>query len=137
MVKSNPIPSKHRHFMSDVEYIIIIREKGSYFANDALFDDYRKVFFTKSVQNNIHPAQKPIDVMKKYIRVLSASGDLVLDAFMGSGTTGLACQQLNRNYVGFEIDKQFCTTTVAQVPIIHKHRKLSDYDDKSIEKEKL
>ena len=49
----------------------------------------------------------PIDLPKAYLILTTNEKDLVLDCFMGFGTTALACKELNRNYLGFEIDKEY------------------------------
>jgi DNA modification methylase len=54
-----------------------------------------------------HPTQKDLNGYKYIIQMLSNEGDLVLDCFMGSGTTAVACKQLNRNFIGFEISKDY------------------------------
>lgn len=58
-------------------------------------------------QRRIHPMQKPIAVMKWIIKQVTREGDTILDPYMGSGTTGVACVQLNRNFIGCEIDPQY------------------------------
>ncbi len=55
-----------------------------------------------------HPTQKPNDLMERIIKTSSNQGDTVLDLFMGSGTTAIACISTNRNYIGFELDKHYC-----------------------------
>ena len=106
MAKSNPIPSYNNHHLSDLEYIIMIREKGTYFSKHKELNDFRKFFIT-SCKKGIHPAEKPIELIERFIKVSSQENDLVFDPFMGSGTTGIACKKLNRNFVGFEIDKEY------------------------------
>ena len=54
-----------------------------------------------------HPTQKPIELMNALILLASAEGQLVLDPFMGSGTTCLSAKKLNRKYIGFELNKEF------------------------------
>ncbi len=54
-----------------------------------------------------HPTQKPIFIMKRIIEIFSNENDLVLDPFIGSGTTALACKETNRNCVGFELDENY------------------------------
>lgn len=54
-----------------------------------------------------HPSPKPLNLMKWIIENSSNEGDTILDPFMGSGTTGVACVQLNRNFIGIEIDKGY------------------------------
>lgn len=55
----------------------------------------------------IHPAQKPVKVLKKLIEIFTDENDIVIDPCAGSGTTGRACQELNRNFYGFEVSKDF------------------------------
>jgi len=54
-----------------------------------------------------HPAVFPINLVQDHIKTWSNENDTVLDCFMGSGTTGLACKNLNRNFIGIEIDKEY------------------------------
>ena len=54
-----------------------------------------------------HPTVKPLDITEKIIRNSSREGDTVLDPFMGSGTTGVACCNLNRRFIGIEINQDF------------------------------
>jgi len=54
-----------------------------------------------------HPAVFPINLVQDHIKTWSNENDIVLDCFMGSGTTGLACKNLNRDFIGIEIDNQY------------------------------
>ena len=54
-----------------------------------------------------HPAQFPIQLAKDHIISWSNEGDIVLDTFMGSGTTGVACLETNRRFIGIELDEQY------------------------------
>lgn len=58
-------------------------------------------------QKGEHPTQKPLEVIYKLLNIHTKEGDLVLDPFIGSGTTAVACHKLNRKYIGFEIDKGY------------------------------
>lgn len=55
----------------------------------------------------IHPNQKPVSLIIEFINDATNKGDIVLDPFMGSGTTALACIETNRNFIGFEIEKEY------------------------------
>lgn len=55
----------------------------------------------------IHPTQKPVDLIKRIIEKFSDEGQVVLDAFMGSGTTGVACMEINRDFIGIELDEKY------------------------------
>ena len=106
MAKTNPIPAYNNHHLSDLEYIIMIREKGSYFSKHKEIDDYRKFYLT-SCKRRIHPAEKPIELLERFIKVSTKENDIILDPFMGSGTTGVACKQLDRNFIGIEMDSNY------------------------------
>lgn len=56
--------------------------------------------------NNLHPTEKPVDLIRELIKC--NEGDIVFDPFMGAGTTVVACNQLNKQYIGIEIDKEYC-----------------------------
>lgn len=68
----------------------------------------RGVFTCNSTNyQHTHPAQKPIDLMVNLITLFTNEGDTVIDPFMGSGTTGVACVKLNRSFIGFEINPDY------------------------------
>ena len=54
-----------------------------------------------------HPTQKPLALLERCIQAASNKGDLIFDPFMGSGTTGIAAVNMNRNFIGFEIDEKY------------------------------
>lgn len=56
---------------------------------------------------NKHPTVKPIKLIEYLINMLSREGGIILDPFMGSGTTGVACKNLNRNFIGIELNKEY------------------------------
>mgnify|MGYP001015863505 CR=1 FL=1 len=58
-------------------------------------------------RKRIHPTQKPVELISRIIKASSNSGDLVCDPFFGSGSTGVACQELGRRFFGIEIDQHF------------------------------
>ena len=58
-------------------------------------------------EGNTHPTVKPIALMEYLVKLASRPGAVVLDPFMGSGTTGIACQNLNRNFIGIEMNEEY------------------------------
>ena len=108
-VKTNPIPTAKGNYLSDVEYIVFVRGKGCTFNDDVPFDYKRKVWTSGLVSNKdrLHPAQKPIELLEKFLTVHSKEGETVLDCFMGSGSTGVACKHMNRNFIGIEREPKF------------------------------
>ena len=106
--KTNPTPTCNNTYLSDTEYLIFAREKGV-----KLYGTYatKKKFYVSPTNKADkkkygHPTIKPIDITKNIIINSSVEGDTVLDPYMGSGTVGDACVCTNRNFVGFEIEKE-------------------------------
>ena len=71
-------------------------------------------FYPKSIQKfsnsnyqSIHPTQKPVELMEYLIKTYTNENETVLDFTMGSGTTGVACKNTNRNFIGIEMDKKY------------------------------
>lgn len=66
-----------------------------------------QVFAKDQQKENYHPTQKPVALLEWLIKTYSNEGDLVLDNCMGSGSTGIACVNLNRNFIGMELTEQY------------------------------
>lgn len=75
-----------------------------YAGNCEGYPEKLKVNYKKKAQ---HPSEKPLEVMEYLVRDFTKENDTVLDCFMGSGTTGLACKNLNRNFIGIEKDEKY------------------------------
>lgn len=110
--KSNPAPfNRDRMFVNDVEFALwgIYNSKNK--PTKWTFNreqPLEKCVLNTTVQNSkFHPTMKDIEIIKKLIRLLSNKNDTVLDPFMGSGTSGVACKKLNRNFIGIEIDPEY------------------------------
>ena len=61
----------------------------------------------KKDKTHLHPTQKPIELMEYLIKTYTNEGETVLDFTMGSGTTGVACKKLNRNFIGIEMNEHY------------------------------
>ncbi len=115
--KTNPPPYFNNNYLKDVELCILIREKGV--ALHGKYDTMSKVY-TSSVNKKDkslyhHPTIKPLELIEKYIFNHSVEGDTVLDMYMGSGTTGVACKKMNRNFIGFELDHTYFETAKQRI----------------------
>ena len=64
-------------------------------------------FNVPSGKDRTHPTQKPVDLIEYLVNTYSNEMDVVLDNTMGSGTTGVACRNLNRNFIGIELDEKY------------------------------
>ena len=58
-------------------------------------------------RGKLHPTQKPVNLMEYFIKTYTNEGETVLDFAMGSGTTGVACKNLNRKFIGIELDENY------------------------------
>ena len=63
--------------------------------------------FSNAKREKLHPTQKPIALLEYLIKTYTNENDTVLDFTMGSGSTGVACKNLNRNFIGIELDKEY------------------------------
>lgn len=64
-------------------------------------------FKRDTLTSNLHPTQKPVALLEELIKTFSNEGDLILDNCMGSGSTGIACINTNRNFIGIELDEKY------------------------------
>ena len=97
-------------YMSQFEYIIFLRKGSGVKINNCGTSDLLSIPNKKTKDENgknIHDTEKPVDLMKILIENSSQVGDTVLDPFMGVGSTGVACKELSRNFIGVELDKQY------------------------------
>ena len=65
------------------------------------------IYSNASQKNKLHPTQKPVELLEYLIKTYTNENDLVLDNCMGSGSTGVACKNLNRNFIGIELDENY------------------------------
>ena len=107
--KTNPTPTINNTYANDTEYCIFAREKGvkvggsyhtkkKYYVSGVNIDD-KKLYK--------HPTIKPMNIIKNLIINSSNENDIVADFFLGSGTTCVAAKELGRQYIGFEIDREY------------------------------
>ena len=77
-----------------------------------------------SKEKTNHPTQKPISLMERIVSISTNEGDVVLDGCMGSGSTGVACLNLGRDFIGFEIDKGFYDIAKERISEVQNEIKL-------------
>ncbi len=112
--KTNPMPrNRDRRFITDYEVAVWAVKKGGKWTFNRLSDTYERpeivcgITSKREKVNGGHPTQKPIEVMEWIIHRLSNEGDLILDPFMGIGSTGVACMNTNRKFIGIELDEKY------------------------------
>ena len=72
-------------------------------------------FITDSKDKRYHPTQKPTELLRLLIEMFSEEGDTILDPFIGSGSTAIACINTKRNYIGFELDEHYYNVAVDRI----------------------
>lgn len=106
--KSNAQPLYSNKYMTDTEYCLYFHIGNCAPQN---YEDARTWYTTplNTVERKEygHPTIKPVPIIERFIRNSSKEGDLVLDCFMGSGTTGVACKNLNRDFIGVELSPEY------------------------------
>ena len=96
-----------QYYMSQFEYILFFRKGKGKKINHCGTSDILDIPNKKTKDSNgknLHDTEKPIELMKILVSNSSNENEIVLDPFMGIGSTGIASKQLNRNFIGFEID---------------------------------
>lgn len=83
---------------------VLYGHKGRRTFEEKRYDD---VLFFDKTGNKIHPTEKPTDLLELFIRNSSKSAETVLDPFMGGGSTGVACVNTGRHFIGIELDKNY------------------------------
>ena len=114
--KTNPMPrNRDRRYITDFECAIWFTKKGAKWTFNRQDEKYQRPKFVKSIDKGFHPTQKSLSLMEDLIKIHSNVGDTVLDCFMGSGTTGLACKNLKRGFVGIEMDVAYFSTAKKRI----------------------
>ena len=80
-------------------------------------------------ENTSHPAQKPEKLVAKLILASSRPGDLVLDPFLGSGTTAVSARKLGRRFIGIEMDDEHCLATLRRLELAALNPRIQGYED--------
>lgn len=102
-----------KNFCNDIEYVIRIYEQKislkKITKEDGVVDSsyYCKLQQYKQPNTKYHITPKPTELLMKYIYLSTNENDTILDCFMGSGSTGVACVNTNRNFIGIELDENY------------------------------
>ena len=135
--KTNPIPTCNNTYLSDTEYCVFARGSGVPLYGSV--ETKKKYYVTpcnvsdKELFN--HPTIKPLEIIKNLIINSSKENDIVLDTFVGSGTTCLGAKELNRKYIGIELNPEYHKIAVNRLNGITASGQLSIFTDISQIKE--
>lgn len=110
--KSNPMPrNKDRRYITDYEVAVWLTMPKAKWCFNMQSDTYYRPLYKGSLtpqsEKTVHTTQKPLYLMEQLLKTHSNEGDTILDMFMGSGTTGVACVNLNRSFIGIELDENY------------------------------
>lgn len=104
--KDNVLPTANNTYLNDTEYCIFAREAGVKVYGEIATKKKFYITHTNVIDKKKykHPTIKPLKIIKNLIINSSNEGDIILDCFSGSGTTCVAAKELNRKFIGIEID---------------------------------
>ena len=112
--KSNPMPrNRDRLYVTSCEFAIWAT-KGKGWTYNRQRETYENTIFEYPVvgsKKRFHPTQKPIELMNDLVKIHSNENDIILDPFCGSGTTLVSAKKLGRQYIGFDLDNNYCDIT--------------------------
>ena len=108
-VKTNPVPINSKiNYLTNAREVAVSAIKGSKPTFNSSYDNGLYSYpICAGKERTIHPTQKPLSLITDLVLKHSNEGDTVLDCFMGSGTTGVACKNTNREFIGIELDEKY------------------------------
>jgi DNA modification methylase len=112
--KINPIyPHSKAHYSMQYEPIFY-GSKGLHYLKNKKIGDIVQAKIPRGGKRQ-HPTQKPVGVIKKILESTQESKNIILDPFLGSGTTAIACERLNRQWIGIEISEEYCEIAAKRI----------------------
>lgn len=112
--KTNPFPrNRDRRYIPNIELFVWDVKKGGKWVFNRQNEKYETCVFRFPSESGArfkryHPTQKPLKLLEYLLYIHTNPGDIVLDCFSGSGSTLVACERLNRRWVGIEINPEYC-----------------------------
>jgi len=120
-LKTNPVPINSKiNYLSNAREIAVLGIKKSKPTFNSSYDNGLYQYPICHDKGRFHPTQKPLELIKELIIKHSNEGDIVLDCFSGSGTTGVAAIQTNRQFIGCEINPEYYEQSKKRIEAILK-----------------
>jgi site-specific DNA-methyltransferase (adenine-specific)/modification methylase len=123
--KTNPVPKiRKAGFLNSCELIICLWNKGhtwNFTKQNEMHNFYESAICMppERLKNPSHPTQKPVKLLTHLIKIATNENDTVLDPFMGTGSTGVAALQNNRNFIGIELNEEYYKAAESRLKIIN------------------
>jgi site-specific DNA-methyltransferase (adenine-specific) len=105
--KPNAVPFGNGKYISDIEFIVFVRGKNATYNSLGVKEQSKLFQYNYPTKDRLHPTQKPVPLIERLIKLSSNEKDTILDPFIGSGTTAVACLKTGRNYVRIELDQKY------------------------------
>ena len=122
-LKTNPVPINSKiNYLSNAREVAILGIKKSKPTFNSSYDNGLYQYPICHDKGRFHPTQKPLELIKELIIKHSNEGDIVLDCFSGSGTTGVAAIQTNRQFIGCEINPEYYEQSKKRIEMILKEQ---------------
>jgi site-specific DNA-methyltransferase (adenine-specific) len=107
-IKTNPQPiNSKRNYLTNCREVALLAVKGGKPTFNSEYDNGTYQYPLQGGKNRFHPTQKSLPLFEELIKKHSNEGDLVMDTFLGGGTTALACKNTNRKFRGCELSKEY------------------------------
>lgn len=119
--KTNPMPrNRDRRYITDYECAIWFTMPKAKWVFNRQDPAYQRPKFVHSVDKGLHPTQKSLKLMEELVKIHTDEGMTVVDPFSGSFTTGVACSNLNRNFIGIEMSSEYFDIGVERIKSTHQ-----------------
>ncbi|MEN8493444.1 site-specific DNA-methyltransferase [Dehalococcoides sp. THU3] len=124
--KTNPMPrNMNLHFVNSTEawvYFTYGKRTGTFNNDGKVIHDFLETGVAANGERKYgkHPTQKPVALMEFFVQLLSNEGDMILDPFMGSGSTGVAAKKNNRNFTGVELNESYFQMATRRIQEVQK-----------------
>ena len=108
-IKTNPQPRNSKvNYLTNCREIALVGVKGGKPTFNSEYDNGIYKYPLQGGKNRFHPTQKSLALFEDLIKKHSNEGDMIMDTFLGSGTTAIACKNTNRKFVGCEVLQEYC-----------------------------
>ena len=118
----------YNHYCGTNNHINLDKIKKKYDPDFVQPSDVLNFNVVPNRNGKLHPTQKPVELLEYLIKTYTNDGDTVLDNCMGSGSTGVACKNLNREFIGIEKDEKYFNIAKNEMLVFDKDKQMTIFD---------